>query len=238
MHLMIEREAVAQHLKAAGDLLTPNGDLKTKADAALYAGMCYSKRLPQLAVGKGRVPSLLPSSTSSPPTCATSNAPRGARPSAAWADWQVKLERSSHSSVASSTSAPSCSRSLQPSATRSGASTVSARPRRRGRCGARPGRCRDTQNMERRPTRPVVAKRSRALPFPASCERLGAIALTRSNEDRMSCGSRPAARLDWRGADRRQAVDRTEPDCRPDLDLGAWRGRPRRCWRLHPRPRG
>jgi hypothetical protein len=56
MHLLIAREAVDQHLKAAGDLLTPGGDLKTKADAVLHAGVFYSKWLPQLAVGKGQNP--------------------------------------------------------------------------------------------------------------------------------------------------------------------------------------
>jgi hypothetical protein len=56
MHLMPSREAVAQHLKAAGDLLKPDGDFKTEADAALHAGVFYSKWLPQLAVGKGRYP--------------------------------------------------------------------------------------------------------------------------------------------------------------------------------------
>ncbi len=55
MHLMIAREAVDQHLKAAGDLLTP-GDLKTKSQAALKAGLFYSRWLPQLAVGKGQNP--------------------------------------------------------------------------------------------------------------------------------------------------------------------------------------
>jgi hypothetical protein len=56
MHLMIAREAVAQHVKAAGDLLTPGSDFKTKADAALHAGVFYSKWLPKLAVGKGQNP--------------------------------------------------------------------------------------------------------------------------------------------------------------------------------------
>ena len=56
MHLMIAREAVDQHLQAAGDLLTPGGGLRTKADAALKAGLFYSKWLPQLAVGKGQNP--------------------------------------------------------------------------------------------------------------------------------------------------------------------------------------
>ena len=56
MHLLIAREAVDQHLHAAGDLLTPGGDVKTKAEAALRAGAFYSKWLPQLLVGKGQNP--------------------------------------------------------------------------------------------------------------------------------------------------------------------------------------
>ena len=56
MHLLIAREAVDQHLQAAGDLLTPGGDLKAKADAAIKAGRFYSTWLPQLAVGKGQNP--------------------------------------------------------------------------------------------------------------------------------------------------------------------------------------
>ena len=56
MHLLIAREAVDQHLHAAGDLLNPGGDLKTKAEAALHAGMFYSKWLPQLVVGEGQNP--------------------------------------------------------------------------------------------------------------------------------------------------------------------------------------
>jgi alkylation response protein AidB-like acyl-CoA dehydrogenase len=56
MHLLIAREAVDQHLQAAGDLLTPGGDVKAKADAALKAGRFYSKWLPQLAVGEGQNP--------------------------------------------------------------------------------------------------------------------------------------------------------------------------------------
>lgn len=56
MHLLIAREAVDQHLQAAGDLLTPGGDLKAKADAAIKAGRFYSTWLPQLAVGKGQSP--------------------------------------------------------------------------------------------------------------------------------------------------------------------------------------
>jgi alkylation response protein AidB-like acyl-CoA dehydrogenase len=57
MHLLIAREAVDQHLKVAGDLLEPGGELKDKLASAGRAGLFYSKWLPQLAVGKGQVPS-------------------------------------------------------------------------------------------------------------------------------------------------------------------------------------
>jgi len=56
MHLLIAREAVDQHLKVAGDLLEPGGELKDKLASAGKAGLFYSKWLPQLAVGKGQVP--------------------------------------------------------------------------------------------------------------------------------------------------------------------------------------
>jgi alkylation response protein AidB-like acyl-CoA dehydrogenase len=56
MHLLIAREAVDQHLKVAGDLLEPGGELKDRLASAGKAGLFYSKWLPQLAVGKGQVP--------------------------------------------------------------------------------------------------------------------------------------------------------------------------------------
>ena len=56
MHLLIAREAVDQHLKVAGDLLEPGGELKDRIAAAGKAGVFYSKWLPQLAVGRGQVP--------------------------------------------------------------------------------------------------------------------------------------------------------------------------------------
>jgi alkylation response protein AidB-like acyl-CoA dehydrogenase len=56
MHLLIAREAVDQHLKVAGDLLEPGGEIKDKLASAGRAGLFYSKWLPQLAVGKGQVP--------------------------------------------------------------------------------------------------------------------------------------------------------------------------------------
>ncbi|MGO9495631.1 MAG: acyl-CoA dehydrogenase family protein [Solirubrobacteraceae bacterium] len=57
MHLLIAREAVDQHLKVAGDLLEPGGEMKDKLASAGRAGLFYSKWLPQLAVGKGQMPS-------------------------------------------------------------------------------------------------------------------------------------------------------------------------------------
>jgi alkylation response protein AidB-like acyl-CoA dehydrogenase len=57
MHLLIAREAVDQHLQVAGDLLEGDTDVKAKLAAAGRAGRFYSTWLPQLAVGKGQVPS-------------------------------------------------------------------------------------------------------------------------------------------------------------------------------------
>jgi alkylation response protein AidB-like acyl-CoA dehydrogenase len=56
MHLLIAREAVDQHLRVAGDLLEPGGELRTKAAAALRAGVFYSRWLPHLVVGAGQNP--------------------------------------------------------------------------------------------------------------------------------------------------------------------------------------
>jgi alkylation response protein AidB-like acyl-CoA dehydrogenase len=57
MHLLIAREAVDQHLQVAGELLEGDTDIKGKLAAAGRAGRFYSSWLPQLAVGKGQVPS-------------------------------------------------------------------------------------------------------------------------------------------------------------------------------------
>ncbi|MEJ1109523.1 MULTISPECIES: acyl-CoA dehydrogenase family protein [unclassified Kribbella] len=56
MHLLIAREAVDAHLAAAGDLASADADLRAKARAAVKASGFYAKWLPQLAVGKGTVP--------------------------------------------------------------------------------------------------------------------------------------------------------------------------------------
>ena len=56
MHLLIAREAVDAHLKAAGALASHDADLPTKARAAAHASGFYAKWLPQLVAGKGAVP--------------------------------------------------------------------------------------------------------------------------------------------------------------------------------------
>jgi hypothetical protein len=57
MHLLIAREAVDAHLKAAGDLASVEADLQQKARAAVKASGFYARWLPQLVTGKGDVPS-------------------------------------------------------------------------------------------------------------------------------------------------------------------------------------
>ena len=54
MHLLIAREAVDQHLQAAGDLLDPEVELKDKARAAVAAGAFYGRWLPRLVTGEGQ----------------------------------------------------------------------------------------------------------------------------------------------------------------------------------------
>ncbi len=56
MHLLIAREAVDEHLKAAGALATQEADLLAKAKAAVDASGFYAKWLPHLATGKGDMP--------------------------------------------------------------------------------------------------------------------------------------------------------------------------------------
>ncbi|WP_377643300.1 acyl-CoA dehydrogenase family protein [Oryzobacter terrae] len=56
MHLLIAREAVDEHLRAAGDLASPDADLATKARAAAGASGFYARWLPQLVAGQGAVP--------------------------------------------------------------------------------------------------------------------------------------------------------------------------------------
>ncbi len=56
MHLLIAREAVDEHLKAAGDLASRDADLAAKARAAADASGFYASWLPQLVAGRGDVP--------------------------------------------------------------------------------------------------------------------------------------------------------------------------------------
>ncbi|MFL6145501.1 MAG: acyl-CoA dehydrogenase family protein [Labedaea sp.] len=56
MRLLVAREAVDAHLKAAGDLADPEADVKRKARAAAKASGFYAKWLPQLVAGKGQLP--------------------------------------------------------------------------------------------------------------------------------------------------------------------------------------
>ncbi len=56
MHLLIAREAVDAHLKAAGDLANVDAKAKAKAKAAVGATGFYAKWLPKLVTGKGQVP--------------------------------------------------------------------------------------------------------------------------------------------------------------------------------------
>ena len=56
MHLLIAREAVDEHLKAAGDLASPDADFQAKAKAAAGASGFYAKWLPQLVTGAGSMP--------------------------------------------------------------------------------------------------------------------------------------------------------------------------------------
>ena len=56
MHLLIAREAVDAHLKAAGDLAVADATLGRKARAAVKASGFYGRWLPTLAAGRGSVP--------------------------------------------------------------------------------------------------------------------------------------------------------------------------------------
>lgn len=56
MHLIIAREAVDAHLKAAGALADNEADAKAKAKAAMSASGFYAGWLPKLVTGKGMVP--------------------------------------------------------------------------------------------------------------------------------------------------------------------------------------
>ncbi|MFD6894243.1 acyl-CoA dehydrogenase family protein [Rhodococcus sp. NPDC060086] len=56
MRLLVAREAVDAHLKAAGDLADPKASVEAKARAAAKASGFYAKWLPKLVTGKGQLP--------------------------------------------------------------------------------------------------------------------------------------------------------------------------------------
>lgn len=56
MRLLIAREAVDAHLKAAGDLIEPHLDVAKRIKAAASASGFYARWLPQLVAGKGDLP--------------------------------------------------------------------------------------------------------------------------------------------------------------------------------------
>lgn len=56
MRLLIAREAVDAHLKAAGDLIEPHLELSRRVKAAASASGFYARWLPQLVAGKGDLP--------------------------------------------------------------------------------------------------------------------------------------------------------------------------------------
>ena len=56
MHLLIAREAVDEHLKAAGDLVRGDSRPAEKAKAAAKAGAFYAKWFPTLTLGAGQHP--------------------------------------------------------------------------------------------------------------------------------------------------------------------------------------
>jgi alkylation response protein AidB-like acyl-CoA dehydrogenase len=56
MHLIIAREAMDQHLKAAGDLMEPDVKAAGMAKAAGKAGAFYANWYPRLTLGRGHVP--------------------------------------------------------------------------------------------------------------------------------------------------------------------------------------
>ncbi len=56
MRLLVAREASDAHVTAAGDLVNPEAGAKAKAKAAVGAAGFYAKWAPQLAAGKGQLP--------------------------------------------------------------------------------------------------------------------------------------------------------------------------------------
>ena len=151
MHLLIAREAVDEHLKAAGDLASADADLQAKARAAAGASGFYAKWLPQLVTGAGSVPTSY--GEFGPLARHLRFVERSSRRLArqtfyGMSRWQAKMEHHQRFLGGSSTSARSCSR-WRPRAcgprcswptTRSGGGRRSGSPTRsagRPGCGSR-----------------------------------------------------------------------------------------------------
>ena len=102
MHLLIAREAVDQHLQVAGEILEGDGDLSTKAKAAVGAGKFYAKWLPAADRRRGHEARLLRRVRRRwPRTCASSSATRASSParrSTRWAAGRPSSRRSRRSS--------------------------------------------------------------------------------------------------------------------------------------------
>ena len=167
MRLLIAREAVDEHLKAAGDLASPDADLQAKARAVAGASGFYAKWLPQLVAGHGNNPRSYAEFGRSRSTSASSSAPRASsrgRRSTACPAGRRSSSTSRSSSGGSSTSGPSsspwrrrapaprCSRQTSPrSASRRGSSRTSSATS--PGCGSR----RSSTGCGRTPTTPTSA---------------------------------------------------------------------------------
>ena len=93
MHLIIAREAVDAHLKAAGDLASKDADLQAKAKAPGASGF-YAKWLPTLAVGRPAAQFLRGPWTTGPLPAAHRTLPRrlARHTFAGMATWQAGME--------------------------------------------------------------------------------------------------------------------------------------------------
>ena len=113
MHLLIAREAVDEHLKAAGDLAVAGRRPAGQGPRGRGASGFYARWLPSSSPGPGRCRRRTASSGRSPGTCASSSGRRAgwrARRSTGCRGGRPRWSTTSGSSAAWSTSARSCSR--------------------------------------------------------------------------------------------------------------------------------